>query len=77
MLVIFLYENVMGSSAVYRIRPPFIAADFKFYTQEKLPPTDSRLRTDHRCLENVEYAKAKEEKLRLKQRQLHVNTAMK
>jgi hypothetical protein len=61
----------------YRIRPPFIAADFKFYTHEKLPPTVSRLRTDHGCLENGEYAKAKEEKLRLKQRHLHVNTAMK
>ncbi|KAJ6936741.1 hypothetical protein NC652_011437 [Populus alba x Populus x berolinensis] len=59
----------------YRIRPPFIAADFKFYTHEKLPPTDSRRRTDHRCLENGAYAKAKEEKLRLNQRQLRMEDA--
>ncbi|XP_074558409.1 oxysterol-binding protein-related protein 2A-like [Curcuma longa] len=37
--------------------------------QEKLPPTDSRLRPDQRHLENGEYGKANEEKLRLEQRQ--------
>ncbi|XP_057795835.1 oxysterol-binding protein-related protein 1C-like [Salvia miltiorrhiza] len=36
---------------------------------EKLPPTDSRLRPDQRCLENGEYEKANVEKLRLEQRQ--------
>ncbi|KAJ6936739.1 hypothetical protein NC652_011437 [Populus alba x Populus x berolinensis] len=42
------------------------------WKHEKLPPTDSRRRTDHRCLENGAYAKAKEEKLRLNQRQLRI-----
>ncbi|XP_042059171.1 oxysterol-binding protein-related protein 1C-like isoform X1 [Salvia splendens] len=37
--------------------------------EEKLPPTDSRLRPDQRCLENGEYEKANAEKLRLEQRQ--------
>ncbi|XP_010264228.1 PREDICTED: oxysterol-binding protein-related protein 2A-like isoform X2 [Nelumbo nucifera] len=37
--------------------------------QEKLPPTDSRLRPDQRYLENGEYEKANAEKLRLEQRQ--------
>ncbi|CAK9173191.1 unnamed protein product [Ilex paraguariensis] len=37
--------------------------------QEKLPPTDSRLRPDQRYLENGEYDKANEEKLRLERRQ--------
>ncbi|XP_057504507.1 oxysterol-binding protein-related protein 1C-like isoform X2 [Actinidia eriantha] len=37
--------------------------------KEKLPPTDSRLRPDQRCLENGEYDKANSEKLRLEQRQ--------
>ncbi|KAB5511812.1 hypothetical protein DKX38_028840 [Salix brachista] len=37
--------------------------------KEKLPSTDSRLRPDQRCLENGEYTKANEEKLRLEQRQ--------
>ncbi|RVW17648.1 Oxysterol-binding protein-related protein 1C [Vitis vinifera] len=37
--------------------------------KEKLPPTDSRLRPDQRCLENGEYEKANSEKLRLEQRQ--------
>ncbi|KAG6435974.1 hypothetical protein SASPL_100855 [Salvia splendens] len=37
--------------------------------KEKLPPTDSRLRPDQRCLENGEYEKANVEKLRLEQRQ--------
>lgn len=37
--------------------------------EEKLPPTDSRLRPDQRHLENGEYAKANEEKLRLERRQ--------
>ncbi|KAJ3669503.1 hypothetical protein LUZ60_011453 [Juncus effusus] len=37
--------------------------------QEKLPPTDSRLRPDQRYLENGEYDKANSEKLRLEQRQ--------
>jgi len=41
--------------------------------QEKLPPTDSRLRPDQRCLENGEYEMANEEKLRLEQRQRQVN----
>ncbi|XP_033515001.1 oxysterol-binding protein-related protein 1B-like isoform X3 [Nicotiana tomentosiformis] len=37
--------------------------------QEKLPPTDSRLRPDQRFLENGEYEIANSEKLRLEQRQ--------
>ncbi|KAF1870990.1 hypothetical protein Lal_00020724 [Lupinus albus] len=37
--------------------------------KEKLPPTDSRLRPDQRCLENGEYQMANAEKLRLEQRQ--------
>ncbi|XP_070671001.1 oxysterol-binding protein-related protein 1C-like isoform X2 [Malus domestica] len=37
--------------------------------QEKLPPTDSRLRPDQRYLENGEYEMANAEKLRLEQRQ--------
>ncbi|XP_077213391.1 oxysterol-binding protein-related protein 1C-like isoform X2 [Tasmannia lanceolata] len=37
--------------------------------KEKLPPTDSRLRSDQRCLENGEYEMANAEKLRLEQRQ--------
>ncbi|EPS63197.1 hypothetical protein M569_11590, partial [Genlisea aurea] len=37
--------------------------------REKLPPTDSRLRPDQRCLENGEYDMANREKLRLEQRQ--------
>nr|DAD39523.1 TPA_asm: hypothetical protein HUJ06_013846 [Nelumbo nucifera] len=41
--------------------------------KEKLPPTDSRLRPDQRCLENGEYDLANAEKLRLEQRQRQVN----
>ncbi|XP_051119509.1 oxysterol-binding protein-related protein 2A-like [Andrographis paniculata] len=37
--------------------------------KEKLPPTDSRLRPDQRFLENGEFEKANEEKLRLETRQ--------
>ncbi|KAL5230142.1 hypothetical protein ABZP36_028918 [Zizania latifolia] len=37
--------------------------------QDKLPPTDSRLRPDQRHLENGEYEKANTEKLRLERRQ--------
>jgi hypothetical protein len=37
--------------------------------QDKLPPTDSRLRPDQRHLENGEYEKANAEKLRLERRQ--------
>ncbi|KAM0942454.1 putative oxysterol-binding protein [Dioscorea sansibarensis] len=37
--------------------------------QDKLPPTDSRLRPDQRHLENGEYEKANSEKLRLETRQ--------
>ncbi|CAN1235763.1 Oxysterol-binding protein-related protein 1C [Linum perenne] len=37
--------------------------------QEKLPPTDSRLRPDQRYLENGEFEMANSEKLRLEQRQ--------
>jgi len=43
------------------------------FAQEKLPPTDSRLRPDQRFLENGEYEKANAEKLRLEQRQRQVN----
>ena len=43
---------------------------------EKLPPTDSRLRPDQRCLENGEYDMANSEKLRLEQRQRQVNHHM-
>jgi Oxysterol-binding protein len=42
--------------------------------QEKLPPTDSRLRPDQRCLEIGEYDNANSEKLRLEQRQRQVVT---
>ncbi|RDY14652.1 Oxysterol-binding protein-related protein 1C, partial [Mucuna pruriens] len=37
--------------------------------KEKLPPTDSRLRPDQRCLENGQHEMANSEKLRLEQRQ--------
>ncbi|KAG0485279.1 hypothetical protein HPP92_009358 [Vanilla planifolia] len=37
--------------------------------KEKLPPTDSRLRPDQRCLENGEFDVANAEKLRLERRQ--------
>ncbi|KAK6775645.1 hypothetical protein RDI58_026646 [Solanum bulbocastanum] len=37
--------------------------------KDKLPPTDSRLRPDQRCLENGEYDRANSEKLRLEERQ--------
>ena len=37
--------------------------------QEKLPPTDSRLRPDQRHLENGEYEEAYKEKLRLEEKQ--------
>ncbi|KAK7316904.1 hypothetical protein RJT34_00702 [Clitoria ternatea] len=37
--------------------------------KEKLPPTDSRLRPDQRCLENGQFEMANAEKLRLEQRQ--------
>lgn len=37
--------------------------------KEKLPPTDSRLRPDQKCLENGEFEMANAEKLRLEQRQ--------
>lgn len=37
--------------------------------KENLPPTDSRLRPDQRCLENGEYERANAEKQRLEQRQ--------
>lgn len=43
--------------------------------QEKLPPTDSRMRPDQRCLENGEYEKANAEKLRLEQRQRQVTSS--
>lgn len=46
---------------------------WRTYQQEKLPPTDSRLRPDQRCLENGEYGMANSEKLRLEQRQRQVN----
>lgn len=42
--------------------------------KEKLPPTDSRLRPDQRCLENGEYDMANAEKLRLEQRQRQART---
>lgn len=45
----------------------------KICLQEKLPPTDSRLRPDQRYLENGEYEMANSEKLRLEQRQRQVN----
>ena len=41
--------------------------------QEKLPPTDSRLRPDQRYLENGEYEMANSEKLRLEQCQRQVS----
>ncbi|KAK8921595.1 Oxysterol-binding protein-related protein 1C [Platanthera zijinensis] len=37
--------------------------------KELLPPTDSRLRPDQRCLENLEFDMANFEKSRLEQRQ--------
>ncbi|KAK8967438.1 Oxysterol-binding protein-related protein 1C [Platanthera guangdongensis] len=45
-----------------------------FAYQEKLPPTDSRLRPDQRCLENGEFDMANAEKLRLEQRQRQART---
>ena len=42
------------------------------FLQEKLPPTDSRLRPDQKCLENGEFQMANAEKLRLEQRQRQV-----
>lgn len=54
-----------------------MSSDFSFVIlQEKLPPTDSRLRPDQRCLENGEYEKANSEKLRLEQRQRQVNHSL-
>lgn len=44
--------------------------------QEKLPPTDSRLRPDQRYLENGEFEMANSEKLRLEQRQRQVTNRM-
>ncbi|KAJ9671145.1 hypothetical protein PVL29_027230 [Vitis rotundifolia] len=40
--------------------------------EEKLPPTDSRLRPDQRCLENGQYEMANSEKLKLEQSQRQV-----
>ncbi|OIT31222.1 PREDICTED: oxysterol-binding protein-related protein 1C-like isoform X3 [Nicotiana attenuata] len=37
--------------------------------KDRLPPTDSRLRPDQRCLENGQYDRANSEKLRLEERQ--------
>lgn len=53
------------------IRFDKLRMDF-YILQEKLPPTDSRLRPDQRCLENGEYEMANAEKLRLEQRQRQV-----
>lgn len=44
--------------------------------QDKLPPTDSRLRPDQRHLENGEYELANAEKLRLEQLQRQVRTIL-
>lgn len=44
------------------------------HLQDKLPPTDSRLRPDQRCLENGEYDRANSEKLRLEERQRQVKS---
>lgn len=44
-------------------------ADVSVALQDKLPPTDSRLRPDQRHLENGEYEEANAEKQRLEQRQ--------
>ncbi|KAK2656392.1 hypothetical protein Ddye_009444 [Dipteronia dyeriana] len=64
-----------------RRKPPKISTRYNFSrfaitlneltpgVKEKLPPTDSRLRPDQRCLENGEYEMANAEKLRLEQRQ--------
>ncbi|KAJ6936740.1 hypothetical protein NC652_011437 [Populus alba x Populus x berolinensis] len=64
-------RNVNGSEPhfLWKRRKP-VKCPTRYNLTEKLPPTDSRRRTDHRCLENGAYAKAKEEKLRLNQRQL-------
>lgn len=43
------------------------------FAQDKLPPTDSRLRPDQRHLENGEYDDANAEKLRLEQKQRRVS----
>lgn len=43
--------------------------------QEKLPPTDSRLRPDQRHLESGEFDAANSEKLRLEQKQRRVSGA--
>jgi hypothetical protein len=55
-----------------RSNSSIVTADVKFNKQEKLPPTDSRLRPDQRCLENGEYEMANSEKLRLEQKQRQV-----
>ena len=52
--------------------PSMFSLHKNFETQEKLPPTDSRLRPDQRCLENGQYEMANSEKLRLEQRQRQV-----
>lgn len=56
----------------YEQGPMWLVLTFRVNKQEKLPPTDSRLRPDQRCLENGEYEMANSEKLRLEQRQRQV-----
>ncbi|KAK8941196.1 Oxysterol-binding protein-related protein 1C [Platanthera zijinensis] len=46
--------------------------DSMHYVQELLPPTNSRLRPNQRCLENGEFDMANSEKSRLEQRQRQV-----
>ncbi|CAA0840844.1 Oxysterol-binding protein-related protein 1C [Striga hermonthica] len=75
-------ESVSESHLLWkRNKPPKVPTRYNFtrfaFTlnelipglKEKLPPTDSRLRPDQRCLENGEYEMANAEKLRLEQRQ--------
>lgn len=59
----FVFEQRTNSS---------ILVDISLNKQEKLPPTDSRLRPDQRYLENGNYEMADSEKLRLEQRQRQV-----
>uniref|UniRef100_J3LS01 Oxysterol-binding protein n=2 Tax=Oryza brachyantha TaxID=4533 RepID=J3LS01_ORYBR len=75
-------ENLSEAHLLWkRSRPPKFPTRYNFTRfaitlneltpglKEKLPPTDSRLRPDQRCLENGEYERANAEKLRLEQRQ--------
>lgn len=75
MTLILERANKINSLKCFNFTMLSVDEDFLilFYLQEKLPPTDSRLRPDQRYLENGEYEMANSEKLRLEQRQRQVN----